>query len=187
MISAIIIDDEQHCIDRLLNLVETYCSNSIELLGAFRSVEEGLKAIRQLKPQLVFLDVEINDKTGFDLLQQLNEINFEVIFTTAYDKYAVQAFKFSAIDYLLKPVDADDLKLAIAKLTEKFSQKDITQKFDALFHNLKNIQSASKKICVPVLSGFVFIQTGNIIRCESEINYTTLFLKDKQKLLVAKT
>ncbi|MBV9960933.1 MAG: response regulator transcription factor [Parafilimonas sp.] len=187
MIRAIIIDDEQHCIDRLLKLVETYSRGNIELLGAFHSVEEGLKAINQLKPQLVFLDVEINDKTGFDLLQQLSEINFEVIFTTAYDKYAVKAFKFSAIDYLLKPVDADDLNSAIIKITEKFSQKDITQKFDALFHNLKNIQSASKKICVPVLSGFVFIQTSDIIRCQSEINYTTLFLKDKQKLLVAKT
>jgi len=187
MIRAIIIDDEQHCIDRLLKLVETYSRGNIELLGAFHSVEEGLKAINQLKPQLVFLDVEINDKTGFDLLQQLSEINFEVIFTTAYDKYAVKAFKFSAIDYLLKPVDADDLNSAIIKFTEKFSQKDITQKFDALFHNLKNIQSASKKICVPVLSGFVFIQTSDIIRCQSEINYTTLFLKDKQKLLVAKT
>ena len=115
------------------NLLKLIAAKALNCLAPFRSVEEGLKAIKQLKPQLVFLDVEINDKTGFDLLQQLNEINFEVIFTTAYDKYAVQAFKFSAIDYLLKPVDADDLKLAIEKLNEKFSQKDITQKFDALF------------------------------------------------------
>ncbi len=187
MIRAIIIDDEQHCIDRLEQLIENNCCNSIKLLGSYQSVEEGLKAIKEEKPALVFLDVEIKDKTGFDLLKQLPEINFEVIFTTAHDKYAVQAFKFSAIDYLLKPVEADELLLAIKKLNEKFSQKEISQKFDTLFYNLKNIKGSSKRICVPVLSGLVFIQVDDIIRCESNINYTTLFLKDKQKLLVAKT
>lgn len=187
MIKAIIIDDEQHCIDRLENLLANYCADSVKQCGSFKSVEEGLTAVKQIKPELVFLDVEINNKTGFDFLKQLPEINFEVIFTTAYDKYAVQAFKFSALDYLLKPVDANELQTAVNKLSEKFSQKEISQKFDVLFYNLKNIQSASKKICVPVLSGFVFIQTSDILRCESNINYTTLFLKNKQKLLVAKT
>lgn len=187
MIKAIIIDDEQHCINRLKNLVATYCSNAIELSGSFKTVEEGVDVIKKIKPQLVFLDVEINDKTGFDLLQQLPEIDFEVIFTTAYDKYAVQAFKFSALDYLLKPVDAGDLQQAINKLSQKISQQEISQKFDALFHNLKSIQGTSKKICVPVVNGLVFIQVSDIIRCESEINYTNLLLRNRQKLLVAKT
>lgn len=187
MIKAIIIDDEQHCISRLKNLVATYCSNAIELSGSFKTVEEGVDAIKKIKPQLVFLDVELQNQTGFDILKQLPEINFEVIFTTAYDKYAVQAFKFSAVDYLLKPVDADELQTAIQKLSDKVSQKDIAGKFDTLFYNLKNIQSSSKRICVPVVSGLIFIQTDDIIRCESNINYTTLFLKNKQKLLVAKT
>ena len=84
MIKAIIIDDEQHCINRLANLLEDYCSNSIELCGSFQSVEDGLSAVKQIKPGLVFLDVEIKDKTGFDFLKQIPEINFEVIFTTAY-------------------------------------------------------------------------------------------------------
>lgn len=187
MIKAVIIDDEQHCIDRLTMLLAKNCSDTVELLTGVQTVEEGLAAIKTYKPQLVFLDIEIGNKTGFDLLKQLPEINFEVIFTTAYDKYAVQAFKFSAIDYLLKPIDADELQAAIKRFNDRISQKDIAGKFDALFHNLKNIQSASKKICVPVLSGLVFIQTDDIIRCESSVNYTTLFLKDKQKLLVAKT
>lgn len=186
MIKAVIIDDEQPCIDRLQSLLINHCK-SIELCGSFKSVDEGIKAIKQIQPALVFLDVEIHDKTGFDLLKQLPEINFEVIFTTAYDKYAVQAFKFSAIDYLLKPIDAAELQTAIEKLNSKFSQKEISQKFDTLFHNLKTIQGASKRICVPVVSGLVFIQVSDIIRCESEINYTKIFLKDKQKLLVAKT
>lgn len=187
MITAIIIDDEQHCINRLTNLLSDCCADNVKLCGAFQSVEEGLQAIKQLNPQLIFLDVEIHDKTGFDLLKQLPETNFEVIFTTAYDKYAVQAFKFSAIDYLLKPIDADELHAAIKKLNEKVYQKDITQKLDTLFYNLKSIPGSSKRICVPVLSGLVFIQTDDIIRCESSVNYTTLFLKNKQKLLVAKT
>ena len=187
MIKAIIIDDEQHCIDRLKKLVENYCNDSIEINGAFQSVEEGLSAVKQIKPELVFLDVEIKDKTGFDLLKQLPEINFEVIFTTAYDKYAVQAFKFSAIDYLLKPVVADELEAAVKKLNAKFSQKEISQKFDTLFHNLKNMHGASKKICVPVLNGIVLLEISDILHCESEINYTKIFLKNKQKLLVAKT
>lgn len=187
MIKAVIIDDEQHCIDRLTMLLAKNCSDTVELLTGVQTVEEGLAAIKIYKPQLVFLDIEIGNKTGFDLLKQLPEINFEVIFTTAYDKYAVQAFKFSAIDYLLKPIDADELQAAIKRFNDRISQKDIAGKFDALFHNLKNIQSTSKKICVPVLSGLVFIQTDDIIRCESSVNYTTLFLKDKQKLLVAKT
>ncbi len=187
MIKAIIVDDEQHCINRLESLLGNYSSDQVHLIGAYKTVDEGLEAIKKLKPQLVFLDVEIQDKTGFDLLKHLPEINFEVIFTTAYDKYAVQAFKFSAIDYLLKPVDADELQQALNKLNQKFSQKDISQKFDTLFHNLKNIQGASKKICVPVVSGLVFLQVSDIIHCESEINYTKIFLKNKQKLLVAKT
>ena len=187
MIKAIIIDDEQHCINRIEHILKEYCLNEVELTGSFETVDEGLAAIKKLKPQLVFLDVEIHDKTGFDLLKQIPEIDFEVIFTTAYDKYAVQAFKFSAIDYLLKPVDADELQQAINKLKEKFSKTEMSQKLDALFHNLKTIKSGSKKICVPVLNGLIFLNIEDIVRCESSINYTTLFMKDKQKILVAKT
>lgn len=187
MIRAIIIDDEQHCIDRLENLITNNFDDALELKGSFQFVEEGVAAIKKLKPQLVFLDVEIKDKTGFDLLKQIAEINFEVIFTTAYDKYAVQAFKFSALDYLLKPVDVDDLRNAIKKLNERISQKELAQKFDTLFYNLKNVEGNSKRICVPHTNGLVFLQVNDILRCESEINYTKIFLKNKQKLIVAKT
>src|SRR5690348_2503194 len=102
MIKSIIIDDEQHCINRLESLIQNHHADDLKLCGAFQSVDDGIKAIKQMQPDLVFLDIEIQDKTGFDLLKQVPEINFEVIFTTAYDKYAVQAFRFSAIDYLLK-------------------------------------------------------------------------------------
>ena len=187
MIKAIIIDDEQHCIDRLQNLLREHCSAAVQVMGAFRSVEEGAKAIHELKPALVFLDVEIQDKTGFDLLQQVDEISFAVIFTTAYQQYAVQAFKFSALDYLLKPIDPDDLMQAVHKLKEKNSKEEMAAKLDALFYNLKSMQGATKKISVPTINGLSFIDISNIIRCQSDINYTTIFLKDKQKIIVAKT
>jgi two-component system, LytTR family, response regulator len=187
MITTIIIDDEQHCIDRLTKLLIEKFTNSINLLGAFNNIEDGLKAINNLQPQLIFLDVQIHDKTGFDLLQQISNVDFDVIFTTAYEKYAIQAFKFSALDYLLKPIAADDLGEAINKLKVKFSKNDMSFKIDSLFHNLKNIHTGTKKICVPVITGIVFLDIIDIIRCESDVNYTTIFLKDKQKLVVAKT
>jgi two-component system, LytTR family, response regulator len=187
MITAIIIDDERHCIDRLTSLLKEKYSNGINLMGAFNNIVDGLKAINSLQPQLVFLDVQIHDKTGFDLLKQISNIGFDVVFTTAYEKYAVQAFKFSAIDYLLKPISADDLEQAVNKLKVKFSNNNVSLKLDSLFHNLKNMQGISKKICVPVVTGIVFLDIDDIIRCESDVNYTTIYLKDKQKLVVAKT
>ncbi len=187
MIKAIIIDDETHCIDRLAGLVNEHHAGLIDLQGAFQTAEEGLQAIRTLHPELVFLDIQIHDTTAFDLLRQMGEIDFDVIFTTAYDKYAVEAFRFSAIDYLLKPVAADELEQAVGRLEKKIAKNETAQKLDALFHNIKNMQGASRRIAVPVVNGLVFVQVSDIIRCESDSNYTTLFLKDKQKLTVART
>jgi two-component system LytT family response regulator len=186
MIRAIIIDDEVHCINRLAELLKEYCEENICVVGCFQTVEEGITGILKLQPDLVFLDVQINDKTGFDILKELHEINFEIIFTTAYEKYAVQAFKFSAIDYLLKPVDPDDLVPAVNKVNKKISGSEISQKIDTLFHNLKNSQ-ASQKISIPTLDGLIFLDINDIIRCQSQINYSIIFLKDKQKITVAKT
>ena len=187
MIRAIIVDDEQHCIDRLSMLLKDHFGRAIDVIEACRTVEEGVRAIHSLQPGLVFLDVQIHDKTGFDLLNQLNKRDFEVIFTTAFDNFAVQAFRFSAIDYLLKPIDPDDLQEAISKLQNKISTTDASSKINLLLENMKEVNALSKRIRVPVFNGFVMIPVNEIIRCESAINYTTFFLKDKQKLLVAKT
>ena len=187
MITAIIIDDEQHCIDRLSYLLEQHYKSSIQVLSSFQSVEEGVAAIQQLQPDLIFLDVQLNDKTGFDVLKHFDEFGFAVIFTTAFEKYAIQAIRFSAVDYLLKPIDNDELKAAIDKLKTGIFKDDISRKFDVLFHNLKHIDAASKRISIPTVDGFEFFSVSDIIRCESNINYTTIFLKDKQKITVAKT
>ena len=109
MIKTIIIDDEMHCINRLKSLISNYHQNQISVLDAFQSVESGIKGIEALKPDLVFLDIQIGAKNGFDVLKHFDKIDFDVIFTTAYDQYAVLAFKCSAVDYLLKPIDIEDL------------------------------------------------------------------------------
>ncbi len=187
MITAVIIDDEEHCIKRLTGLVEEHLPLQVKIVASCLSYEDGLSAIAAHAPQLVFLDVQIHGKTGFDLLKALPSINFQVIFTTAYEQYAVQAFRFSAIDYLLKPVDKSDLLHAVEKLRNKLSGNDLAARFELLLHNFQDIKNDSRRICIPVLNGLEFIQVSDIIRCESDINYTTIFLKNKEKLLVAKT
>jgi two-component system LytT family response regulator len=184
MIQAVIVDDEQPSIDRLSGLLTTHCSHLVHLAG---TVTEGAKLINNLQPELVFLDVQLGDETGFDLLKRLPEIQFGVVFTTAFDKYAVQAFRFSAIDYLLKPIDPADLMEAITKMKERHSAQDTARRLDVLFHNLKPLEGTAKKISVPTLNGFVFVEVSKIIRCESDVNYTNIFLTDKRKLTVAKT
>ncbi|MEP6950789.1 MAG: LytTR family DNA-binding domain-containing protein [Ginsengibacter sp.] len=184
MIRALIIDDEQHCIDRLTGLMKEHLSSSVHIMDSFKTAAAAEEAIKKYKPELVFLDVQLDGQTAFDLLKKLDKINFEMIFTTAYEKYAIQAFKFSALDYLLKPVSADDLKQAVTRLLEKNPKIETTKKLETLLGNLYGI---TRKICVPVVNGIIVLKVNDIIRCEADINYTTLFLNDKQKLVVAKT
>lgn len=189
MIKAVIVDDEQHCIDRLSRLLEQYCSETIMLAGRFSTVDDGIRGVKLFQPQLVFLDVQIHDKTGFDLLQQLPEKNFDIIFTTAYEKYAVQAFRFSAIDYLLKPVDPGDLVQAVYKLSNKKPPAELNLKVQNLLENIEQLKQYTppKKIMVTTINGFELLPVIDIIRCQSDINYTTIFIKDRTKLVVAKT
>lgn len=187
MIKAIIVDDEQHCIDRLKNLVATYCSNEVSIIATFDNIDDAYSALQQLKPDLVFLDVQINRETGFDLLRKLPAISFDVIFTTAYEQYAVKAFKFSATDYLLKPIDVDDLKDSLKRIKESETKGHKNEDLNLLIENIKNIQHHTKKITVPTLNGLEFLNVQDILHCKSDVNYTTLYMKDKSKLMVAKT
>ncbi|HRD57544.1 MAG TPA: LytTR family DNA-binding domain-containing protein [Ferruginibacter sp.] len=189
-IKAIIIDDEEHASARLTDLVEKHCNGMINLLGSFHSVKQGIHAIKTLHPHLVFLDVQIHDETGFDLLQQLPNQNFEVIFVTAYEKYAVQAFKFSAIYYLLKPVDIADLKQAVEKIKQIVpAPENVMAKFQTLLENVEQLKQYTppKKIVVPTIAGFELLPVIDILRCQSDINYTSIFMRNGQKLVVAKT
>ena len=186
MIKVVIVDDEQHCIDRLTHLLVPAYNNILTVVGSATTVEEGIRSVTLLRPSLVFLDVQIYEKTGFDLLRALPDINFAVIFTTAYEKFAIQAIKFSAIDYLLKPIDEEELSIALLKLIDTSVKKTASEKIDILLQNTQ-ANGVHKKIIVPTVSGFELVDITNIVRCQSDINYTTIFLKDKQKFVVSKT
>ena len=160
MIKAIIVDDERHCIDRLQELIGRHARETVAIKGVFDTVESGAGGLRELRPDLVFLDVQIGNKTGFDLLQATKDIPCAVIFTTAYDQYAIQAFKFSAIDYLLKPVVAEDLLLAIDKMSRRVSETERSRKLENLLFNLT--EASHKRIAVPVETGLLFIQVSDV-------------------------
>ncbi len=185
MIKAIIIDDEQHCVDRVEKLLKPY-EDILAVVGTYLTVETGIEGIENLHPEVVFLDVQIHDKTGFDVLKALNHYAFEVIFTTAFEAFAIQAFRFSAVDYLLKPIDEDDFKLAIDKLNTKIEAKDFSKKVNALLGNISK-KDVQKKITIPTVDGLEFLEVSDIIRCEADVNYTTIFTKDGKKITVSKT
>lgn len=185
MIKAIIIDDERNCIEMLEWLLQTYCP-SVQLIATCNSGESGIEAIKKLHPQLVFLDIEMPKMNGFDVLEQLKEIEFEVVFTTAYDNFAVRAFKYAALNYLLKPIDPEDLQATIKRMEEKVSSPSKEQ-MDLLFQNLLNPKAQVERIALSTDDGLVFIQTSSIAYCKAESNYTFVVLADGKKILVAKT
>ncbi|MEL7004290.1 MAG: LytTR family DNA-binding domain-containing protein [Bacteroidota bacterium] len=186
MLNAVIIDDEQHCQDRIVKLLKGY-PNVLQLVGTFDNVEAAYDGILRLRPDVIFLDVHLNDKTGFDLLRSFEEISFEIIFTTAYDKYAINAFKFSAVDYLLKPISTEEFGRVIGKLEEKVSLKSLEAKMATLFHNLEPTGSQPKRIAIPTVDGFTYVQIKDIVRCNADVNYTHLFTKEGEKFTVART
>ncbi len=185
MINAIIIDDDKNCRDTLSALLQDYCTN-VKILAQCKNVAEGINTIKELNPDLVFLDVEMPDGTGFDLLQQIGAINFEVIFTTGFDKYAVRAFKFSALDFLLKPVVTEELISAVHRFENKKSKTDTALQMSILLSNIKDKKNELHKIAIPTSDGLNFIEVNDIIRLEADGNYTT-FITPKAKHVVSKT
>ncbi len=192
MIKAVIVEDEKNSQELLKELITEYCEG-VEVVDIAGNVAEALEAIETQKPDLIFLDIELPDGDGFQVLEQVKDLNFEVIFTTAYDQYAMRAFKFSATDYLLKPVDIDELQAAAARVVEKQSQtseesgEGQSDKIEALIRNIRNMQQPFKRIVLPTTNGFTVVNPEDIIRCESDRNYTFIFLMDGRKILVSRT
>ena len=150
------------------------------------SVDEGLEKISLHQPQLIFLDVMMPPKTGFDLLASVKKINFDVIFTTSFEQYALQALKISAVDYLLKPFSLDELRIAVDKFETKLEMQQSLLHIQNLLHNLNLNTSDKIKIALPTLSGFVFVLIADIIRCEADNVYTTFYFLDKSALVISK-
>jgi two-component system LytT family response regulator len=185
MIKSLIIDDEQNCIDSLAFDLRKYFPQ-VEIIETCKSPKQGLIAIRKQKPDLVFLDVQMPWMNGFEMLEMLEEINFVIIFTTAYDQFAAKAFRLSAIDYLLKPIDLNDLKEAIKKATEKIAQKSGGANIDNLLHNINNPE-AKQRVAFAGREGYEFIEIGTIVYAQAEGAYTHVFLNNKRKLIISKT
>lgn len=185
MIKAIIIDDEPYCCESLAALLEKYCPEVI-ISGVYHNGSDALNEIRKNSPDLVFLDVEMPRMNGFEMLEQLHSVEFNLIFTTSYDKYALKAIRFSAIDYLLKPIDREELQKAVQKV-EKRSGKPIAQQLEILMQKIDHSNSSLGKIAMPTMEGLQMISVDSIISCESDSNYTIVSMKNKSKLVVSRT
>jgi two-component system LytT family response regulator len=185
MIRAIIIDDEQHCTKALKSDLQKNCP-SIELIDVCHSAKEGIMSIKKNNPDLVFLDVEMPWMNGFEMLDVLGEINFSVIFTTAHDEFAARAFRISAVDYLLKPVDANDLKQAVQKVEKKLDEGSNLQHITNLLRNIKQ-PSSDQKIALPQREGYEFVDVSSIIYLSAEGAYTKVLMQDKKSMLISRT
>jgi two-component system LytT family response regulator len=179
---AIIIDDESSGRKAVRNYISKYATN-IEILDEADSVKNGLFSILTHKPDLVFLDIRMPDGTGFDLLEKLPEINFQVIFVTAYEQHAIKAFKYSAVDYLLKPINPDDFIAAVSKVESKNKLQEIEHKVELLIQNNQKFE----KIALPSSSGLKMVAISDIVRCESDNNYTLFHFKDQSQYLASRT
>lgn len=182
-LTAAIVDDVAQARATLKEDLAAYCPN-IEIIGEADGVVTGSKLLNKIKPDVVFLDIQLQDGTGFDILEILGDISFQVIFTTASDEFAIKAFKFSAVDYLLKPVDPDELIVAVQKVSKV--NHSTQENYDLLLDTVKE-QSAPKRMALHTLEKIHVTDIADIVRCESNGNYTTFYFKDGQKLLVTKT
>ena len=188
MFKAYIIDDEIQSRNFLIRMLQRYCPE-IQISGQASSVEEGLSGITKYSPNIVFLDIQMNGETGFDLLNRLPEINFALIFTTAFDKYAIKAFRFNAIDYLLKPIVTDELTEAVNKVKQRALLAESASKMhiEQLYHEITNPQKIHDKIAIATADGFIVIPVNEIVYCHANSNYTEFYLTDKKCILSSYT
>jgi two-component system LytT family response regulator len=185
-IQAIIVDDEANNIENLQIIIKQYCPE-VEVVATAQNVDAALAFIAHYKPDLVFLDIQMPHKSGFDLLSEVPDISFETIFITAYDKYGIRAIKFSALDYLLKPIDIDEFKIAIDKAKVKIAAKKQNLNIDNLLQYLKGGNREVPKIALPTLKEIMYVKVTDIIRCEAANSYTTFYLSSNEQVLVCKT
>ena len=182
---AVIVDDDEFCCVQLQDVIARKV-RSIDILAVCNSAEEGIEKIQQLSPDIVFLDVEMPGMNGFEMLKKLQAINFEIIFITAHDHYAIRAIRFSAIDYLLKPVDATSLQEALDRVIEKKRKHiEIPQRQLEIVNHPAGKQMDN--LAVPTMEGLLFISLQDIVSCESDDKYTMIFLADKKKVVASRT
>lgn len=182
-IKAVIIDDIKDARDNIRLDIESYCPE-VDVIGEAEGVVSGAKLIKEVHPDVVFLDIQMQDGTGFDLLDIIDSSQIKVIFTTASDEYAIRAFRMSAVDYLLKPIDPDELMESVKKITK--SDRLSQDNYDILHQGIKNHKTLTR-LALNTLDKIHIIEIEDIVRCESSVNYTTFYLRDNTRHMVTKT
>ncbi|MCK4568788.1 MAG: response regulator transcription factor [Bacteroidales bacterium] len=186
MIRGIIVEDEKHSRETLRGMLDRYCKN-VDVIAEAESYRSGLQVIKEHHPDVVFLDIQMPDGSGFRMLEELEEISFEIIFTTAFDQFAIKAIKYSALDYLLKPIDPEELVNALKKVERKLSNQKVNKNIQVLLDNIKSREAEPHKIVLSTSEKIHIIETDQILRCESDNYYTNFFLADGKKILISKT
>jgi two-component system LytT family response regulator len=186
MIRAVLIDDETDSIRVLRKLLETYCPQ-VEVVGTAEGVETGLAVIQATHPDVLFLDIEMTQGNAFDLLNQLRPVAFQVIFVTAFDNYAIRAFKYSAVDYLLKPVDIDELVSAVGRVAERSQQRNIIDQMQVFLDNMGTYSLSQQKMAVPTVDGLIFINLREVVRLEAKSSYTQIKLENGEVVMATRT
>jgi len=182
---AVLVDDEVANLENLKILLNKHCPN-IKVVASAANVEEAFTQVNLHHPDLLFLDIQMGKTTGFDLLNQLTEKTFEVVFVTAYDNYGIQAVKFAALDYLLKPVDPEELKAAVEKAEIRFRNKINGEQLNFLLSQIKKSEQSSPKIALPQQHEIRYVSVDDIVRCVADNTYTFFFLSNGDKILISK-
>jgi two-component system LytT family response regulator len=189
MISAVLIDDDDNLRNGMRTLLARYAPE-IYIIGEADSVVSGTQLLLQQQPQVMFLDIHLGDGSGFDLLEEVNrkgKLNSQIVFITAHEQYAIKAFRFSALDFLLKPVDPDELEKVIGKIKNVLDKNDSVAHIDLLLENIRKKVDNFKRIALSNSDGIHLFEVSDIIRCESEDNYTKFYIKNNKPVLISKT
>lgn len=186
MIRTVLVDDETDSIRVLQKLLEKYCPQ-VAVVGTAEGVETALAVIQGTRPDLLFLDIEMMQGNAFDLLNQLRPLTFQVIFVTAFDNYAIRAFKYSAVDYLLKPVDIDELVSAVDRVSERSQQKNIIDQMQVFLDNMGTFNLATQKMAVPTVDGLIFINLKEVVRLEAKSSYTQILMENGEVVTATRT
>jgi two-component system LytT family response regulator len=184
-LKVVIIEDEKHSRETLKSMLEEFCKD-VKVIATASSVSEGVKVLSIYSPDVVFLDIELQSGLGFDVLTQIKDPTFEVIFTTAFEKYAIKAIKFSSLDYLLKPIDLSELQEAVEKARDRMDTNVYRQQIDTLMQSLAKENHKQEKICLATTAGMEFIAIEDIVICKADGSYTSFVLKNKNTLMVSK-
>ncbi|RAW02873.1 LytR/AlgR family response regulator transcription factor [Pseudochryseolinea flava] len=185
MLTCIVVDDESKSRESLKSLIENFCDDVV-VKTTCQNGKEAIEAVYMHHPDIVFLDIQLQRETGFDILERIDKINFEIIFTTAYSEFAVKAFKFSAIDYLLKPIDINELRKAIGKV-QKRKVGELNQRMELLVNAIRGNATRPSRLAIPASDGLVFVNIDQILYCEASGNYTNIHLDDNRKFVVSRT